>query len=347
MNITFRKSALLLIVFILVLTYTLFEGAIRFYILTSSLSVLTYFIKGLMLIGIVAFISTNHKPTNLIFLLFVMVFIANGILINGYQRVFFTLFTFIPLVYFYFYPPNYYIVNINEKVLLLLLLVAVAGLLIDSNYSFVWEGYSTIISGIEISGNKQWTTSGIDRLAGFGRSSIETAVLLSFISLLFLLKCQNKILALFVICLTLYGINLTTTKGALLGFIFASLFQFIPMHYRQFRFLCFTFLIIIGNAIILMSLFDVDVRFLYRNYYSLFERINYMWPTVIDNMVMKGNIFGLGFGGVGVGASMSGQLGAAVDNFWLYIAAMFGLLFWLILTSSMLLLVKIYINSKY
>ena len=339
----FRTSSFLTCFFCFFLFYILFEGLFRYVFFSLGLSLLVYTIKLIMLVMLLMKFTMLIKGKGFYVLLFLCWFLLLGIYNNGLDSALTSLFVFIPLFFFYLYPVNNIIANLDCKIFLFLLVLGFIGLVLDFYYEMPWVGFSTIIDGQTITSGKAWWVNGEERLAGFGRSSIETATMLSFLALVLMHRLRKQFSYL-IIFICLFSIYLTTTKGAFLAFMLASIFHIIPkdkIFYRGFMMLS---IVLIGNFILLLALFDVDVDYLIDLYFSLYERVLYMWPSAIELLYDKGVLLGGGLGVVGIASE---QEWSAVDNLWLYIIVMFGFIFWFPFLIFLILSIKKIINLKY
>jgi hypothetical protein len=329
----YNRENFLKFFFVFFLTYSTMEGVARFLLFSSGLGIFAYSIKGIMLIAILW--RFNTCDTEKIFLVFsiTVLFFFNGIYINGFNSVTITLFSFIPLLFFYLYPISTFIDKISGNTLFFLIVILLVGLLIDLSFPVIWKGFSSEINGISVVGNKEWTLNGVSRLAGFGRSSIESATILAFLCLLYTIQNNKSFLKPFVITLSIYGIYLTTTKGAMLALIISLLYYFIPPIFTIFKTVILIIMVLLGNFILLVTLFELNASFFETNFYSIYLRIIDTWPDVFILINKSSNFLGLGFGGVGIASPGGGP----ADNFWLFIMAMFGFISWFILLTLVLL----------
>lgn len=327
--------------FVVFLFYATFEGVVRYFLLSNGLSYFVYLLKGIMLLALLAMFTLSIKNKTILTLFFLLVFSINGILVNGLSPVLIGLFILVPLIFFYSYPVKPLIDKMPKTMLLFLIVCILTGLIYDFYFDLPWVGFESQVNGVDVKGGKLWWTDGKERLAGFGRSSIETASLLSFFCIIFVLKNKNKFYSGLVIVLSVYGVHMTTTKGAMIALMLTLIYYFIPLRLSVLRTLYMIFILLLGNMVLLLSIFDVDVTVLAKSFHSLWERVIFMWPETIAKLKENGNIFGLGIGGVGVASSIAGDEWGAVDNFWLYVAATFGLVAW-----GGLLLISLLISSS-
>jgi hypothetical protein len=327
--------------------YIAFEAAIRYLFFEINLPFMVYMIKILMLILMLFNIKRFMGCEQRVFYVFIFSSILTGLYYLGIERVAIAFLIFIPLIFFLHFDALNYISNISTRFLFICLVLSSAGVCIDSYINFPWEGYLAQLGNYEIQVNRLWWTDGVERLSGFGRSSFETATYVSVIFTLLLGKINNKINATAIFGFCFYIIYMTTTKGAMLAIIASYLFYIIPSMWLRIKIFYIYAIIIIGNVILIIPLFDLKFEWLINNFNSLYERIAYMWPYSINIINDTSIMFGTGLGGVGVSLAKTGSMWAAVDNYWLYLYATFGLVGYLIYLCSLLIAIPNLVFSKY
>ena len=222
------------------------------------------------------------------------------------------------------------------NLILFLLISSILGAYLDLSINLPWKGSSYEIAGQEVEGNREWTSGGIDRIAGFARMSAGLAIMLCCFSF-YIMNQNKKTLVRFTIYLiTLTGILLTTTKGVLVAFILSGLyFLFIRGYIKYWLHLLILFIglilpfisYIVGYSIaeeitnpdqvILLASFD--------------DRLTNTWPTIFYNIEQyKASILGMGFGIVGSSSRIFPINGVpafnVTDSASLYLYATFGVL---------------------
>ncbi len=124
----------------------------------------------------------------------------------------FTALMYAPFLFGYFYGKK---IDSYQKwftyLLWFLVIGSLLGIYLDYTFTLPWKGLEYEVGGQNIEGNREWDAGGIDRLAGFGRSSATTAIILSCLSLYIIGQAKNKVVAISIFILTLLGIILTTT----------------------------------------------------------------------------------------------------------------------------------------
>ncbi len=94
-----------------------------------------------------------------------------------------------------------------------------AGVFVNHFYRFPWVGLDVQVGDITVSGNREWTAGGIDRLSGFSRSSYDAATLILLPYIYLVMKFKAASVRALLIAVSGAAIALTTTKGAFLAFL--------------------------------------------------------------------------------------------------------------------------------
>jgi hypothetical protein len=328
------------------LCYSAVEGVGRYLFFSGNISVGPYVLKLIMILAIVLKINLGLTKQNLYIFSFILIFLINGSILNGLDRAIVSVFVFIPLIFFLLYPVSNLFDMMSVKLFLSLAITIFLGLVIDMTYQFPWEDFVGNVNGVEVISSRLSWVNGVERLAGFGRSSFEVAIYVSFLCLIVISKTNVKKIIYPVIVMSLISIYLTTSKGSIFALSAALLFVFVKYISHRLAVLYFCISILLGNIILLFSAFSVDVSFLIENFFSFYQRIEFMWPNAFKLISDSSNVFGLGFGSVGVSASQDFQAWAAIDNFWLYVMSMFGFLTWGVLVISLLIFSRYLVSNK-
>lgn len=212
------------------------------------------------------------------------------------------------------------------------------GIFLDFAVNLPWKGLEYEFAGQNIEGNREWDTGGLDRLAGFARTSAGLAIILSCFSLFLIGKIKNNFFVITLFILTLFGIALTTSKGVIIAFLLAGLYIVFIKSYQLKKLI---HIIIISIGIILPTLsilFEYNISDNITNpdevilLASFDDRLLNTWPSVF-NKINKENAFlvGTGFGTVGTSAKLFpikeiGEILAITDSTSLYLYAMLGVI---------------------
>jgi hypothetical protein len=217
--------------------------------------------------------------------------------------------------------------------LAVLFLVTALGVFIDIFIDFPWKGMSFKVDNKDIEGVRDWTTFGIERVAGFTRMSSQAAFYLASSSL-FLFSYSRSTLLRILIVLTAFPLTVATTnKAGIVGFaiglgacalnrwprlqtaaiysLIAAIFLFPVVS------LLFTFNLDIRDPISLLLLASFE------------DRLINTWPLFFAGVAKYGSTLGgMGFGGVGSAAQYFAAGGREVfhyaDNFALFLYGIFG-----------------------
>lgn len=220
-------------------------------------------------------------------------------------------------------------------VVLPLWILAIAGVFVElAGVQFPWKGFETEVGGISIEGNRDWTTGGLNRLAGFGRVSTDTAnaILLLFCAIAFRTPVRWRIILLIA---SFLGILATTSKATIISAAASGLiilFLSIRPHPPKLLTIIITFLVI-SFAIIIPSLalagvltvnIENPIQFILLG--SFVDRIQNTWPEAIS-MLHESPIpwLGRGVGGIGVPQQFfEPLLYSPGDNQFIYFLVCFG-----------------------
>ena len=337
------------------LVYFLFNnvasGAVRWLFSLLHLSQLIYLpILGLLIcIGLKFFLNIKDNKLNRIEALTFALF-AYGLVLG---------FCFVPLsqVLFGFYVlvpmlaglsvSGYLLKNPEDYVkwIFILWLLAVIGVLLNYFVTMPWEGFEYEIAGKSIEGSRDWVDiGGLKRLAGFSRSSFDVAIQIQLLASLMLTIRKNWFSNLLIWLLSGLSIYLTTSKGILNVYMVLTPIVLLPKraliklnvsHWP-------IFFGALGIILPISTLFfkyesTFDNQAIANLTFSIFDRLNNMWPEAFLLMKNHGNTFlGRGFGALGTAQTYyEPELFNAGDNIFLYWMVIFG---WPILIVEMIFL---------
>lgn len=318
-------------IFYIVLVIGVFNSVFRYYLVETSFVYFVYLPQFLMILFILLrlFFFLKKKTIKTInFLLILILFlslIVGVVYTNTLFQVLMGLYILVPLIYGYLIYSICTDLFVSKKFYKTLLLAAIIGVLLNSFLIFPWEGFSYIVNGQKIEGNRFWTSLGTRRLSGFGRSSFETAAYILFLAILFLIKKFK-----FGIIWLLAGIAVyyTDTKGILLTFLIISVFiifwKYIPIVLKNF----FLVILLMINVILPISswFFSVDNLSSYSFLNSFEDRLKRTWPDAYELIIGSGNFFtGRGLGGIGVPQNVfEPEKAHPGDNLFVYLLVIFG-----------------------
>lgn len=213
-------------------------------------------------------------------------------------------------------------------------LVTVAGVVIDCFVDYPWKAAELEIYGKTIEVSRSWMTTGVelDRLAGFTRLSVAAALYGGIFGIVFIRLSRAPMTRGVVFAMTLGTLMLTTTKSAVVAYLFVILLQLMrpaPV-LRAALYVLALFLSIYlplsSPPYSEMSVYTGDQvsRFLMDSFH---DRLLSTWPNFIG--ALRHGVFGEGLGGIGspnqmYGNSLSNPSLDVADNFTLYLIGLFG-----------------------
>ena len=217
---------------------------------------------------------------------------------------------------------------------------SVGGVFWDALSDLPWEGVNYSLQGIEITGNRQWWTFGLDRLSGFSRSSVAAAGQILFLATVLVILSRATYLGFLVWLVSGIAIAMTTTKKVIAVYLLLTfLIPFFSSH------LSATVLvkrvwwatplgIAAGGALLPVSTIFLDYGLdlgnpLLRAALMSFEiRLTETWPVFIETLQQVGGaVSGLGLGFSYTKPAMdyfAGDLHWLPDNLYLNLFATFG-----------------------
>lgn len=224
----------------------------------------------------------------------------------------------------------------SRSVLLLLTLVwlaSVVGVVLDKFvYTFPWMGLETHVGGLQVDVSRGWDIdSGFDkRAAGFFRSSISAAMLLSILTLIIAPRIRSLVVRFLMLAIGTVAVALTTQKGALVALAAVGLILCTPRWSRYFLLCtaCLAFAILaVALPVLTSGLLMPDNGGVF-SVASFAMRISLTWPQawqwILHNQIFP---FGVGLGGIG-GAQRfyAPRSFNPADNLFVFLYANFGLM---------------------
>ncbi len=264
---------------------------------------------------------------------YLVILIFYSLALADFKIVLYFFYIIIPLFFFYFF--NYEVldfIDTNKVVFVSLFLLCSAGIIYDYYFDFPWKGLaSTNIGGNDVDISKDWTTGGIERIAGFSRSSYDAALAVMFFLILIICKYKNLIIIHAAFAIAFISIYLTTTKGCLVSLIVVY-FVYITNGFKEkFRhFSLRTIVVLLSTLMIILPLGilqDFEIPFF--NNQSFKDRIYNEWPFIMHQFKdFISYILGLGIGDVGLGKQLYGnaRLASPGDNLFIFLYSNLGLL---------------------
>lgn len=233
-----------------------------------------------------------------------------------------------------------------ERFVPILWLVVVAGVLANQWFTYPWEGFGYNVGDLDVESSRQWYARGGDkRLAGFARASFDAAVQVQILGILLVLQTRSSVIKLLVWSLTFAAILPTNSKGILMVAVVLTpillLGRRLPESPLRILPLLLGGIALALPAVTLVYTFHspLDDPALANATYSLFDRLNDMWPNAWILLSEHGQVLlGRGVGGIGTAQSyFEPSLFNAGDNLFMYWFVVFG---WLALPGFLLLLAR-------
>lgn len=258
-----------------------------------------------------------------------------GLIYLNLLQVLFAIKVFVSLVYGVFAFPTLssYIQRYISWVVVFLI-AATIGVYLDYFVTFPWHGLSYSIGNLDVTGARSWTMAGIERLAGFSRSSIDVACQMVILSGAVFAWSKSISLRFIVFFVTLPALILTTTKGAVLAFVFISMCAFL-IEFGSFSravakigLLVFASLAAIVPTVMLATGFAIDWHDPIQKIFlsSFVDRVENTWPMAMRLVENPWQYFlGRGLGGIGVSQIyFEPYLYNPADNLFVYMFISFG-----------------------
>ena len=335
-----RLSLLLFAGFLIIST---FEGAFRYYAAHAGVAWLVYLKDVLIIAGLFAgigraLLTTLRNPPFLLVLGFVVLGTVIGILtLHDIRQPLFGAKTWLPLLCGTIMAPAIDARSIYFRATCgALWALAIAGVVLTTRWHAPWVGFDYEIGGMVIEGSREWSIGGVDRVAGFSRSSFDAALQCLFLGIVVASSLRFYLFSLGIWILTGAGIYLTTSRSALVALAVAMGLHFLVVIHPVTQRLA-------KLAVALLAVVVVALPFGAGYYYknkavssqgaqsvvsasSFEERATKTWPDAFQLQQRGGNwLVGRGLGGAGVGQKVfETRLYNPGDNFFVYLWVVLG-----------------------
>lgn len=333
----YRNSTIALAVMAMVLLVDTLTGPLRYYLSHLGLSFLIYCPKICCLLFIVREMLRVRMNRVLFFVLLVLdagavVGVLHGV---GLVSLVFSFLLMAPLL-FGVCSARYFVERERAvvKLVLIIFLITALGIAIDIFIDYPWKGFVYKIDSQEIEGGRDWTTFGIERVAGFARTSVTAASYLASSALFLFGYCRSLRVRLLLLVITFPLLLVTTNKACIGGFI-AGVAIFALMKLPRLQRLgvyCLALVVLLLPFSTLLDVYDVsmDDPVSLLLFASFDDRLINTWPTFLSAVSRYGSVLtGVGLGGIGSPARYFASGPRAVfsfaDNFALYLYGIFGL----------------------
>lgn len=328
---------------ILYLGSYIIEGPIRYILHSSNLEWMIYF-RDLIVVALIFFRLLNYlmrqkiRKIDLGVFIFFLIYVVVGVIYVGdILQVAFGIKIFLPIIVGMMYYNEFTSqVNTIKPIFLIFFIITAIGIMLEYKLEQLpWAGLGYDISGVQIEGSREWSTSGVPRLAGFARSSFDAAIQILFLMIFLLVFLKNRFVHFIIWTLAGLSIFLTTTKGVALAYIIVSiLFLLLKIRPRSYKiYLQLAVFPVSISALIgfLVSAFDGTIvngfQFEYDVLYGSFQdRLSNVWPLTLSMIAENGNvILGRGIGGIGAAQKLfEAHFYTPADNLGLYLYGTFG-----------------------
>lgn len=324
-----------------------FSGPLRFYLAQAGLSALVYLPK-ILIVGVVittvlhTLYQGRIRPLyGAVLTVFVLFGLVGWIFTGNPLQPAFGIFALLPLIFAVMAEPI--VRQAGRRILpyiALLWLATALGVVLDYMWELPWTGLAYKLGEFEIEGSREWTTLGVERVAGFARASFAAADQLLLLALPLVLLGRSKTAKLFVWLATGALIFLTTTKKTGGGFLVLSVLMplmsttNVPALFRRALTAGMPFLIAtIGIGLPISTFFvayrlDLDSFWSQMLFASFEDRLTVVWPASLALALEHGSVvLGRGIGGIGVAQKPFEPLSHMPgDNLFIYLYVTFGIL---------------------
>jgi len=250
---------------------------------------------------------------------------------ESYIMIFFFIYMIIPFFfYILYYNEILDFIHTSDKFFIIVLILSSAGLIYDYYFDFPWKSLTYKIDGKDVELAKDWMSDGVERVAGFYRSSYDAAMGILFLAILVIYKSKNIIFHHLIFVITFVSIYITTTKGCLVSVLLVYvvyLLQFVNKIFAKTAIKFMVFILCVLLVFLPLGIFqNLHVPFL--NNASLLDRINNEWPFLMGQFKrFTDYVLGLGVGAVGLPQRIYGNsnIYSPADNFFIYMYGNFGI----------------------
>src|SRR5258706_3298707 len=342
-RIRFSDKIVLLILYVFLLSESV-SGPIRYISVGLSIESIIY-VPKIFLLGVVLFKITKAvllKRFEVVFFIsLLLITLQTGIgflFLRNSTQIIFGIWVIVPLL-FGLAIYHSFIISwdiISYKPFLVLWATAIIGVFLQILVGFPWEGLQYSLAGANITANKLWWLSGVQRFSGFSRSSNYVGAEITLIGLILISKFKGSRWSLAIIIFSTAALWLTRSSAWFLTWAFLIMFitlrSYIPTRIKQIS----PFLVALMGLILPISSFFLKPQLENQAFlFSLGQRLAKTWPQAFDLVFKHGNIFfGRGIGGLGAPQNYyESFLHNPGDNLFISVYVLFGILGILILLA--------------
>ena len=317
------------------------EGALRFALLSVGTEFLIYLKDVFVLIAVLWVLCTGllrrslNKPFAVLLTILAVWSIVGFRVVGNIGQALLGLKLFLPITLGMIAAPALFARKTQTvRFMVVLWIVSVVGLVSSALFPMPWSGLSYQVGDVQMQVARKWGLDGVERLAGFSRSSISVAFQVFIFALFVLCFSNNRSVRVGVWVLSAPVLVLTTQRGIMIGYLVVTGFHaartFFPSLRRVWR------LILPLTAVLMVALPLIPAgcfKFLALSNLpgigkvtSFFDRAEDEWPEAFRLLRIKGSmIFGRGIGGIGTAQSIfEPEFQNPADNFFLYLFVTFG-----------------------
>lgn len=282
----------------------------------------------IILLGYKLYSDFLDKTKVILFIIFLVIYLAIGIIQNSLIASVFGVYIFVPFLFSFFYSKILYerIFFNNFKFNLFYFLSCAVGIFYVNQFGAEWIGAEQEIGGVTKVVSRDWISNGMMRNPGFTGTSVSSAtlIIITCTFLGFYLLSKKRLISLAgLFALSGYLIYLTTTKTTMvtLGFVFILIF-------------CSSFITryTVKIIILLLTLFSYYCMFNISNVSTgmltntMLIRMYQTWPNAMLLLEDSAQyFFGKGFGAIGVPTYyFTPALANSADNMYVYLYVICG-----------------------
>lgn len=326
----------------LFLGFQVFAGVIRWLLDLSGASLAIYLPSVLMLGCIFLSLSSDAlrqrtSPAAALFTLLALFCAATGYLNTGKSsQVAFGVWVLVPFIFGLACAPVLLAPSrVGLTVLSLLFCMAAGGVVLHAVVELPWVGVNYSIGGVEVEGARDWqTSSGAQRLSGFGRTSFDVGGQLLLLGGLLALHIRSVFLRALLWSLAFAAVYLSTSKGSLLSLLMTAVAVEAVIRQSRSVLTCIIAMGVLWMLVPPVLGWTLDWTYAARTdinhpiFGSFIDRMNDMWPRAWQLAFDHGlPLLGRGLGGIGVPVSVfEPRLENAGDNLFVYCGVLMGVL---------------------
>jgi hypothetical protein len=332
---------ILFFVFVLYLVTNVFDGVLRYALVSLDLPVWLLYLRDAAAFAVVSVVTAARLRRNGLIYLFIAlattvhVAVAWSTMHSAAQILFgFKVLLPVALGAFVARPLERSKPSVRAW-LTLLWAIAAIGVLVNAVVDLPWTGMVYSVGDVDVEVSRDWSSEGIGRVAGFSRSSISAAAQISVLSIYLMTVSRvtsigGRIARLFILCIAFFTIFRTDSRGSLAALVIVTLVCWCGS--KRTLTLMKT---AIFSALLLLVLLPIYLPGLHlgsslsgmQSLQSLLQRIEQGWPDAWDLIFRHGfGLLGRGIGGIGSPQRIfAPEFYNPADNLTIFLFAYFGI----------------------